>query len=366
MSTATSNAKPGRIFAVHGSDEFNQRIDAILKDLAADVEERLGSNLYALVLGGGYGRGEGGVVRKDGVEHPYNDLDMTIIVSDPSAIPEGALHAVSEHYEKILEIDVDFSRPLTPGQVRKWPHSLMWYDLLNGYITLAGPPDALHALAPSYMSNPVPAIEGTRLALNRGTGILWSLRILRGLEPLPHSDFLRRNYYKAVLAMGDALLIAWDSFATPYTDRDKRLASLATRAPEVDALGLVSVYEEALRFKFEPSSVSPEIPDEAKFCELAELWGRVFLAVESKRTGQLWRTLDAYCATNELREPGEHVGTRLLRNVVQNGQLGRISWRYPRESLYRELPVLLDLTRRDVLHWDQESSQYLKVWERFN
>lgn len=68
------------IYADHGSEAFNARMHDVCLRIGEDVEKALGSNFTALILGGGYGRGEGGVVRVDGVEKPYNDLDFTLIV----------------------------------------------------------------------------------------------------------------------------------------------------------------------------------------------------------------------------------------------------------------------------------------------
>jgi len=140
--------------AVHASDEFNERLGEALNGIAKDCREALGDNLCALILGGGYGRSEGGVIiDNSGKEMPYNDFDFTIIVKNPNEIPEGALKEVSEKYEPILKIDVDFSRPLTINDVRNWPHILMWQDLLNGHMVIDGPEDILEKNAPPYWSH---------------------------------------------------------------------------------------------------------------------------------------------------------------------------------------------------------------------
>ena len=274
------------IFADHGSDEFNCRLGDVLRRLAGDTEKGLGDNLVALILGGGYGRGEGGIVVIDGVEHPYNDLDLTFIVKDKGAIDWKVVEGISHKYEREIKIDVDFSRPLTIRDIENWSHTLMWYDLLNGHIILSGPDDILTTHAPETLQQPVPAIEATRLLLNRGAGLLWGERVLRKVEPPPDKDFVRRNYYKCALAMGDALLIVHKRFATPYRGRDGLLIRLSDDVKEVVALELTDLYIEALKFKFSPDAkigVSFSIDD---FQGLAKLWGEVFLHVERLRTGR--------------------------------------------------------------------------------
>ena len=113
--------------------------------LSGEVRQAMGENLIALVLGGGYGRGEGGVLRVSGEERPYNDLDLVLIVRRKSGLPWETLHAIQHKYAALTGIEVDFSRPLTVDDVRAWPHTLMWSDLLQGHRVLDGPADILTA-----------------------------------------------------------------------------------------------------------------------------------------------------------------------------------------------------------------------------
>ena len=110
----------------------------MLARFTKEVKAALGENLVALILGGGYGRGEGGLVVVDGIQQPYNDLDFVLIVQDKSRVDANALDGLSHRYEAELKIHVDFSRPLTPTDIQQWPHWLMWHDLINGYVVLAG------------------------------------------------------------------------------------------------------------------------------------------------------------------------------------------------------------------------------------
>ena len=353
-------------YADHGSEVFNARMHDVCLRIGADVEQALGRNFTALVLGGGYGRGEGGVVRVDGVEKPYNDLDFTLLVKQKNSVPWGKLDAISERYEKEIHIDVDFSRPLTIRDVEAWPHWLMWYDLLNGHIVIKGPSDILTGHAPAALKETLPAIEATRLVLNRGAGLLWALRVARGVEKKPDADFTRRNYYKCILAMGDGLLIAHQRFATPYGGRDERLTRLEADAPEVAAFGLGALYQEALRFKFRPDVLPDTQVDEDRLMGLARRWGEIFLHVEIIRTGRNWVSLSEYSQWRGLREVKQHTFRNLPRNLIRSKQMGLFSWKYPREKLYRQLPVLLGLTDRTASDWPEESERFLKIWDRFN
>jgi len=353
-------------YANHASAEFNQRLETSLKQITADVVQALGENLVALILGGGYGRGEGGVVLTEGREAPYNDIDFTLVVKNKRAVPNGELLAISERYEALLHVDIDFSRPLTLKDIKDWPHWLMWYDLVNGHVVLHGPVDILSGNAPSHLLEPLPLIEASRYLLNRGAGLLWAMRVVSGIEPAGDQDFVRRNYYKCVLAMGDVMLIAGRRYVTPYAGRDLLLAELAAADDQVASLELGPLYQTSLAFKFNPHKVAEKDFGLEDLKELARTWGKVFLQVENRRTGMSWPWLDDYVAWPGLREPEQNKVSQWPRNFVRNAQLRMWSWRYPREQLYQQLPVLLHLTKKQSTDWPSESARFLAVWHRFN
>ncbi|MBI1290657.1 hypothetical protein GC173_05375 [bacterium] len=355
-----------RLFASHGSDEFNDWMEMSVSDLADDVRGALGENLVALVLGGGYARGEGGVVYTALGERPYNDLDFSIVVKRRTAEIPGLLAPISKHYASRLGIDVDFSRPLTLDDVRHWPHWLMWSDLLAGHRVVVGPQDVLTANAPARLRESPPLIEATRLMLNRGAGLLWSLRIRRGLDAPHDSDFLRRNVQKCWLAMGDAIIIMHRAHQTRYEGRDDLLARLISSDARAAKLDLLGGYRGALEFRLRPGDPQPEAYVESALIDIADLWGRVWILLEEARTGRSFSGIDRYTSWRGLREPELHSPVGCAKNLVRNVRRGRLSLRYPREELYRALPRLLCTHRGDTEQWKVESAEFLSLWRRYN
>ncbi len=352
-------------YACHASDAFNTRFHALLERFTRETQEVLGDALAALILGGGYGRGEGGTIVVDGTEQPYNDLDFVLVVRRKAGLPMHDLDALRKRYEAELKIHVDFSRPLTIDNIRRWPHWLMWQDLLNGHVVLAGPENILLENAPAGLKNPLPPIEAARLLLNRGLGVLWGMRVTRGMEPPPDDDFVRRNYHKCALALGDALLIAHGAYATPYRGRDQRVAALARQSKELEAFALDRFYPAALEYKFTPDKF-PGTPSLEEQQAMAERWGPIFLHVETLRTGRPWASLREYAGWPGLREPEEHTPKKLLRNIVRNAQMGKCAWRCPREQFYRLLPQLFGLTGAPLKNWERDTARFIFVWNRFN
>lgn len=353
------------MYAMKASTEFNNWLHDELTQLSDEVRLQLGANLIALVLGGGYGRGEGGVISDAGREFPYNDLDFVLIVKRKNPDIAALVHQASLPFIKRLRIEIDFSRPLTIDDIHTWPNWMMWHDLLNGHQVLCGPADILTANAPTRMRESLPLIEGTRLLLNRGAGLLWALRVESGAEIAPDADFIRRNYFKCLLALGDALLIADGCYTTRYSGRDTLLDAVIAAHPAFADWGLPAPYRTALNFKFSPDAVPQTPPSRTSLQDLAELWGKVWLAVEQQRSGQNWQSIDAYCHWRGLREPEEHQGLKLLRNLLLNTRRGCLSLSYPREELYRQLPLLLQ-TPIDADNWRADTADFLSVWQRYN
>ena len=66
-------------YTLDGGPQVESRIEDLVRAVAAEVENRVSSASYrALLLIGGYGRGEGGVEVRDGAEHPHNNLDFLL------------------------------------------------------------------------------------------------------------------------------------------------------------------------------------------------------------------------------------------------------------------------------------------------
>jgi hypothetical protein len=76
-------------YTARGGAEVEARIRVLIGEVGeavtAAVEPR---HLRALLLIGGYGRGEGGVEVREGVEHPHNNLDFLLVTR---GVRRGAL-----------------------------------------------------------------------------------------------------------------------------------------------------------------------------------------------------------------------------------------------------------------------------------
>ena len=349
-------------FAPLASAAFDTWFSAELTAMAGEVADAIGPSFSGLVLGGGYGRGEGGIVVRSGVERPYNDVDLFLFAERPRRVPTAALGAISARYHRRLGVDVDFSRPYRPSEIAAWRPTLMWHELAAGHVVLKGPASLVDHLCPPIVREAPPATEALRLLLNRGAGLLWALRVMYGCEPAPDPDFVRRNYYKCLLGCGDALLIAHRAYGRSFVSRIDRLKALPAASLGANRAALLEGYEAARQFKLSPDSAEPGPPSIRRLKDAAALWSEALLTVEWVRTGRPWPSVSAYNARSGVRESGSATAGERLRHLARNFRDGQLAAYHPREPLYRQLPALLTVPPRDTTTWPHESARFLNRW----
>lgn len=215
-------------------------VDALVADAVAkiggEIEALRVPNLAGVVLGGGYGRGEGGVFVDGGEERLSNDLDF-FAVTVPGA-SSGALRAVADALAQVgeawtirLGVDVDFA-VRTPWRIKHDEVRVMIQELVRGHVDVAGRPGA--ELFKDVVRRPpeaLPWVEAVRLLVNRGVGLV----LARAGKDDP---FVERNVNKCVLGAGDAVLIARHAYAWRV---EERAAALGWPA-----------YDAAVEWKFRP------------------------------------------------------------------------------------------------------------------
>ena len=263
-----------------GDARAEARIDGQLAHVAARVEAALGRDLAALLLVGGYARGEGGLVGSDRAPAAYNDYDLVAIVRNRAATSLRArLRALARGLSEELGIEVDLW-PIDESALPSLPPTLFWLDVsLGGAEVLAGDV-GVAARIREITPRDVPHAEAARLLVNRAVGLA-----LSNLEA--HDRDLRRarHGHKAVLACGDALLLAADLYAPTVTER---AISLERQRP-APAVGdaLADAYVDAARFRERPDAWRPPggetLP--AWYARIVELVEKTHLAYEAARVG---------------------------------------------------------------------------------
>ena len=242
------------------SPRIAELLDRSLAGIAADIGALKLPGLRAVVLGGGYGRGEGGVLHTAAGDGLYNDLDFFVFASGAGralrARIDRALRELAGPWTEKLGVAVDFGPVKNCGTLKKAASTLMFQELLRGWKPVWGTPE-LERWIPALEPRELPFSEAARLLLNRGMGLVFAGESLKKKDP--DADFIVRNMNKALLGAGDALLIAAGEYRWRGEERVTHFHSWA--AQENVPAGFVSLYEKAFRRKLEPLPVLPEDSD---------------------------------------------------------------------------------------------------------
>ena len=374
-------------FTVDGSAELEQRLEQWCNNFARDVRQIIPANLLqAIVLGGGYGRGEGGVLKTAPGESAYNDLEFYIFVRGPLLWRErqfkNKLADLCHRWSEKSGVEFE-AKLLTVEKLQRALVSMMYYDMVVGHCWLFGEGGEFANCEHHRAAHRIPLHEATRLLMNRASGLLFAKELLEKTAfTAADADFVRRNIAKAQLALGDVVLTAFGRYHSSCRERHRRLEKLdATTAPPW--LGeLVSHHATGVDFKLHPfvSNESVQLL-RAEHAAITNLAGQVFLWLEARRLNQSFLSHRDYALSQIIKHPD----TRVLRNTAINFRafgLRGISTRYPRERLLNSLALLLwtphalsdarNLRKLQSALVTRETTfaglvaAYRKIWNRFN
>ncbi|MCH2110078.1 MAG: hypothetical protein MK135_12180 [Polyangiaceae bacterium] len=256
-------------FTISGTAEFEKRLSFALQQIAHDCRSSFPTKDCALVLGGGYGRGEGGVLETELGEAFFNDLDLVWVHRGwrLSSQERRELEKLARRHQNRLGIEVDIY-PLAQSRIAYLPSTLFWYEFSHGHQVISGSPSVMQPLGSRSLQS-VSANEWGRMLMNRSAGVVFARWVLDGNPPLlaRHEEpraFIWRQMMKAWLAMGDIWLARQELYHPLASERQKRLQ--AVRAPA----GLSAEYAQALEFKLRPSLPSPTMDLGGALSRLAE------------------------------------------------------------------------------------------------
>ena len=254
MTDADGDPAPRRtIFTAIDDAEANATVRAALPAVAAAVRDCRLPGYAALLLGGGYGRGEGGVTPGHRL---FNDLDFFVLLDAPEKTFPALLERLrpaSEEFSASLGVDVDFTLR-TAARLKHDERRIMVQELLRGHVVVdAAKPGfdlAAWSGARELPAESIPPGEAARLLMNRGMGLEFARRHIASAGGTA-DGFARRNLNKAVLGAGDARLVAERRYAWRLDDREAALGDAAySKACEykrqpTDAPSAVAGWDEA-------------------------------------------------------------------------------------------------------------------------
>ena len=355
-SFADETAPDTERYTPDGKPAAEQRIAADQRLIGDAVAALVGDQHFrALVMIGGYARGEGGIAWQQGQPAPYNDYDYFVVVqglkrSKLSQL-QSRLAALAEQLEDQVGVEVDLAI-LRRESLPTIPPSLMFAEMLWGHRVVAGAPGVLRDM-PDMPISDLPLGEYTRLMLNRGALLLLNQQaiIQQPSQREQDRDRFIKYLFKATLACGDARLAAAGTYHPLYRVKWQRLQQLPDVPNE-----LLQQYEQALTAKFYPDSKQFANIDLIPWQQhTINLWCESLHILESQRLGKPVVTWQQYAsATIDKGQGDKSVVSTLFNLAVTLRDYGAMellanpqwSLLYPRARLISILPSLLLATPR--------------------
>ena len=401
-------------FTRDGSQDLEQSLNRLCQRILAGVQAVVPRNkLQALVLGGGYGRGEGGVLRTPQGDRPYNDLEFYVFVAGNRFWNERVygppLSAFAQKLSPEADLHIEFKID-SLDHMRCSPISLFSYDLITAHRSLFGNEGMFQGCEHHLQADAIPLSEASRLLFNRCTGLLLVRELLRhecrvssveagtsgscafdtrnsthlALSP-DEADFIGRNLAKTQLCLGDALLVAFGQYHWSCLERARRFDSLTAPQPLPWLEEARAHHSDGVQFKLHPVRVlKSEVEFEQEYRRLSDLALKVWLWLENRRLDSAFTSIHDYAFQRAARYPGRKSWRNYLLNLRTFGfkaAFAPLSWRYPRERLFNAMPLLLwngevstepeivQFLQRQLVtraaDWTSLVSAYKQIWPRY-
>jgi hypothetical protein len=233
-------------FTVHHNQQINKKILLDLDRISSIIIQQL-PDVEALILVGGFGRGEGSVLIKNGTPQPINDYDVVIILKNkPSSFNFKKLAQTTANEINIRLIDFI---PYLKNDLLQLKPTIFNYDLKYGGYVFYGNKKILNEI-PRYKADEIPLIEGKILLFNRMVCLLesFSLNFKKRLLTQKEKFFLVNQTSKAILACCDSLLLLEGSYHHSYLERYKRFSKKFKQKNKK----ITSLVQRATNFKLRP------------------------------------------------------------------------------------------------------------------
>ena len=208
--------RTGGAFTVHNDHE----VDAVVEKHLSHIVERLKliPSVRSIILGGGFGRGEGSVLIDQAGIRPINDYDIFVVVSDDDKTDCTAMSNIIAKEIGMRMIDII---PVTYSALPTLPATQFYYDLKYGSRHLWG--EYILDLIPEYEEGHVDPEAGRTLLMNRLICAIeaYSEKFEQGQLTRDEGFFLLNQTGKVISACVEALLIKKGRYHHSYRKRQE-------------------------------------------------------------------------------------------------------------------------------------------------
>ncbi len=150
-------------YIIPNLSDAETKIASDLDHIKTKLIESFGSYTEAIILCGGYGRGEGSFIRKDGVNIPVNDYDILIVTH--KKIPKQTLTEMAKELAKDVNIRFVDLGVIKSTSMHKLPNTIFTFDLRASTLLLGN--SNVLSRVPKFTAKSITDIEAARLLRNR-------------------------------------------------------------------------------------------------------------------------------------------------------------------------------------------------------
>jgi len=378
-------------FTVLTDSAVDAHVQSDLEKVQSTLLDLLGAHMRGLVLIGGFGRGEGGVEWVDGEVRIVNDYDLLIIVDGllTKIRYRDSLAQLAKQLAQSLDLRLLDLGTIPIQSLSTLPCTIYNYELREGHQVLYGDVDPKEYM-PYYDPVDIPLFEGTRLLFNRGGGLLLSLSQYHTMD---WNEQLVRNfaieYDKALLAMGDCMLLLGGQYHCSYAERLSRIP-LVNWSAFPEGVNLSTQYRDTLQRKLVPdfqAYMDWDLKD--AWFELQFQYETFYRMFESKRLGTPIGSWNNYFRLYPRPARSVNLSTSAISfiKLVKSFRLRRgiAAWQATKDYdgfLMKLLPLLLFSIRQgqmdvellatawkwlgatpaDVEGWLEQVNRFLTIW----
>lgn len=333
----------------------DKRVDeAVERDLRLIAERiREVTPALSIILGGGFGRGEGSVLLEAGRVQPVNDYDIFVVIPDGF---EMDMRPLSKEIAREIGIRLIDLIPIKLAELNNLPPSQINYDLKYGGRVLWG--ENMLELIPMYKYGHVLPESGKTLLLNRLICAIEAFSENFEMHAMTTSErfFLINQTGKVISACVEALLMKKDKYHHSYRKRQEIFTS---EFP--DKIGLQQLNEYATEFKIRPSEVvtfDPIMYWKEAMGEYLNVISDYLVPASASSKKDLWRLLKK-----------KNNGTPLTNNPVERIEIMlllycEMSFFTKRIILSRACEELVNITKTPLPNkgWENLRERTTRLW----
>ena len=369
-----------KFFSAEADPELENYLTATFEHMRSDIQNlRCSKYISSVVLGGSYGRGEGGCVKDhDGKSRPYNDLDFFVFtcgaMKKERKVIDEALAEIGATYSQRLGIDVDFAPARNVHTLKSVSNTLMFQELRRGYTILFGT-DLFVRKLPLLPFEQLPPAETLRLMLNRGIGLLLALQ--KSISKTGEEQFILRNYAKAILGCGDALLLAGNRYLPKAGERRAIMRAWAAASDAPKRLKtFYPIYNDMVKFKNRPETELSTPLEPELLIQTIHDYLNILVFIVSHYSNKMLETPQA-CLSEFAENPIFKSGFSLKNGIFsllyfRNDTTHAGIFSSPRLKIFEKLIsffVTLDqkgIKEAEKIFSSPDFSSMLEKWKRFN